>query len=68
MPKDKKVRETEAEAIAFVVCHGVSLDVNTASSDYIQFYKGRTALKKSEKKWLFDICARLRQIFHEKIP
>jgi hypothetical protein len=40
MPKDKKVRETEAEAVAFVVCHGVGLDTNSASSDYIQLYNG----------------------------
>jgi antirestriction protein ArdC len=40
MSKDKKVRETEAEAVAFVVCHGIGLDVNTASSDYIQLYNG----------------------------
>lgn len=40
MPKDKKVRETEAEAVAFVVCHGIGLDTNTASSDYIQLYNG----------------------------
>ena len=39
-PKDKKLRETEAEAVAFVVCHGIGLDVNTASSDYIQLYNG----------------------------
>ena len=32
------VRETEAAAVAFVVCHGIDLDVNTASSDYIQLY------------------------------
>ena len=40
MPKDKKVRETEAEAVAFVVCHGIGLDTNSASSDYIQLYNG----------------------------
>lgn len=40
MPKEKKVRETEAEAVAFVVCHGIGLDVNTTSSDYIQLYNG----------------------------
>jgi len=28
-PKDKKVRETEAEAVAFVVCHGIGLDTNS---------------------------------------
>jgi len=40
MPKDKKVRETEAEAVAFVVCNGIGLDTNSASSDYIQLYNG----------------------------
>ena len=40
MPKDKKVRETEAEAVAFVVCNGIGLDTNSASSDYIQLYDG----------------------------
>jgi len=39
-PKDKTVREAEAEAVAFVVCHGIGLDTNTASSDYIQLYDG----------------------------
>jgi antirestriction protein ArdC len=39
-PKDKTVREAEAEAVAFVVCHGIGLDTNTASSDYIQLYNG----------------------------
>jgi len=39
-PADKTVRETEAEAVAYVVCQGIGLDVNTASSDYIQLYNG----------------------------
>ena len=30
------VRETEAEAVAFVVCSAIGLDTNTSSSDYIQ--------------------------------
>ncbi len=36
----KKVRETEAEAVAFVVCHAIGLDTGTAASDYIQLYRG----------------------------
>jgi hypothetical protein len=35
-PKEETVREAEAEAVAYVVCQGIGLDVNTASSDYIQ--------------------------------
>jgi antirestriction protein ArdC len=34
------VRETEAEAVAFVVCHAIGLDTNTAASDYISLYQG----------------------------
>ena len=36
----KTVRETEAEAVAFVVCEAVGLESSTASSDYIQLYRG----------------------------
>ncbi len=41
-PESRTVRETEAEAVAFVVCHAVGLDTNTAASDYIQLYQGTT--------------------------
>ena len=37
---DKKVRETEAEAVAFVVCQGIGLETSSASSDYIQLHQG----------------------------
>ena len=48
MPKEKKIRETEAEAVAFVICNGIGLDTNSASSDYIQLYNGdRETLMKS---------------------
>lgn len=39
----KIVRETEAEAVAFVVCHAIGLDTNTAASDYIRLYSGDKA-------------------------
>ena len=38
------VRETEAEAVAFIVGQAVGLEMGTASSDYIQMYKGNAAL------------------------
>src|SRR6202171_5594068 len=40
----KVVRETEAEAIAFVVGKAVGLDTGTASADYIQLYHGNASL------------------------
>lgn len=40
--------ELEAEAVAYVVCHAAGLDTSTASSDYIQLYRGdREALESS---------------------
>ncbi|MFZ2874271.1 MAG: ArdC family protein [Phycisphaerales bacterium] len=36
----KTVRETEAEAVAFVVSAAIGLDTGTAASDYIQLYNG----------------------------
>lgn len=36
----KTVKETEAEAVAYVVSRAVGLEVGTASSDYIQLYRG----------------------------
>ena len=40
----KVVRETEAEAIAFVVGKTVGLEVGTASADYIALYHGNASL------------------------
>jgi hypothetical protein len=40
----KTVRETEAEAIAFVVCESFGLETGSASSDYIQLYHGNAKL------------------------
>jgi len=36
----KCVRETEAEAVAFVVSQSIGLNTNSASSDYVKLYNG----------------------------
>ena len=38
--RGKTVRETEAEAAAFVVCQAVGLDARDSASDYIHLYQG----------------------------
>jgi hypothetical protein len=40
----KQVRETEAEAVAFVVCQSLGLQTGSASSDYIQLWHGDAKL------------------------
>jgi len=37
---DHVIRETEAEAVAFVVSSAIGLDPGTSSSDYIQLHSG----------------------------
>jgi hypothetical protein len=36
----KRQRQTEAEAVAFVVCHAIGLETGTACQNYIQLYQG----------------------------
>jgi hypothetical protein len=38
------IRESEAEAVAYVVCSAIGLDMTTASSDYILLHAGDTAV------------------------
>jgi antirestriction protein ArdC len=40
----KTIRETEAEAVAHVVCQALGLTTGTASADYIQLYRGDAKL------------------------
>jgi N-terminal domain of anti-restriction factor ArdC len=40
----KRIRETEAEAVAFVVCQAVGLETGTASADYISLWNGDAAV------------------------
>jgi antirestriction protein ArdC len=40
----KRIRETEAEAVAFVVCNAIGLETGTASADYIGLYAGDAKL------------------------
>lgn len=40
----KTIRETEAEAVAHVVCQALGLSTGTAAADYIQLYRGDAKL------------------------
>jgi hypothetical protein len=40
----KRIRETEEEAVAFVVCNAIGLETGTASADYIGLYAGEAKL------------------------
>jgi antirestriction protein ArdC len=40
----RRIRETEAEATAFVVCQAIGLDNGSAATDYIQLWNGNAQL------------------------
>jgi hypothetical protein len=40
----KTVRETEAEAVAYVVCQAIGLETGSAATDYIQLHRGDSKL------------------------
>lgn len=43
-PASKTVRETEAEAVAFVICQAIGLQTGNACSDYIRIWSGDKAV------------------------
>jgi antirestriction protein ArdC len=51
---NRTVRETEAEAVAFVVNQAIGMESGTASSDYIQLYQGK-------KETLIESLGRIQQ-------
>ena len=53
----KKVRETEAEAVAFVVSNAIGLTSQSRSSDYIQLYNGDTETLRESMHFIQDTAA-----------
>jgi len=53
-PSSRTVRETEAEAVAFVVCQAIGLEAVNAAADYIKLYQG-------SKETLLESLQRIRQ-------
>ncbi len=64
-PPSRLVRETQAEAVAFVVCRGVGLETNTAAADYIALYNGD---KKTLAESLSVIQETSAKILNELLP
>ena len=55
----KTIRETEAEAVAFVVCHAIGLDTNTAAVDYIKLYNGDPATLSASLQFIQSTAAEI---------
>src|SRR5712691_5405152 len=55
----KRTRETEAEAVAFVVCHAIGLETGSASQDYIQLYEGDSKLLTESLEYIQQTATRI---------
>lgn len=55
----KTIRETEAEAVAFVVCQAIGLDTNTAAVDYIKLYNGDRATLSASLQFIQSTAAEI---------
>jgi antirestriction protein ArdC len=55
----KRSRETEAEAVAFVVCQAIGLETGSAAQDYIQLYEGDAKLLSESLEHIQQTSARI---------
>ncbi len=53
------IRETEAEAVAFVVASAIGLDTSTSSSDYIQLHSGDKATLAESLGYVQQVAAEI---------
>lgn len=60
----KKTRETEAEAVAFVVASAVGLDARTHASDYIQLYNGDVETLQESMHFIQQTAAHIVEQLH----
>jgi antirestriction protein ArdC len=55
----RKVRETEAEAVAFIVCRACGIDSTVRSADYIQLYRGVPATLQASLTYLHQAAGEI---------
>jgi antirestriction protein ArdC len=55
------IRETEAEAVAFVVCSAIGLDTSSSCSDYIQLHAGDKATLAESLAFIQQTASRILQ-------
>jgi len=55
----KTIRETEAEAVAFVVCQAVGLETGSVAQDYIQLHRGDAKLLLESLNYIRLVAGRI---------
>lgn len=61
----KKIRETEAEAVAFVVAQAIGLDAKDHASDYIQLYNGDAETLQESMEFIQRTATQIIQALHD---
>jgi|HubBroStandDraft_6_1064221.scaffolds.fasta_scaffold93373_2 antirestriction protein ArdC len=64
---NKRIRETEAESVAYVVCSAVGLDPGTGSRDYIGLYGGDSDLLLASLQYVQATASRILEAL-EAVP
>jgi hypothetical protein len=55
----KRIRETEAESVAFVVCSAIGLETGTAAADYVGLYGGDSKLLLESLQYIQQTASRI---------
>lgn len=64
---NKMVRETEADAVGFVVARAIGLDACSHTSDYIQLYNGDTETLAESMHFIQSAAARIIEVLHHDV-
>lgn len=62
----KRIRETEAESVAFVVCSAIGLDTGTAAQDYVGLYGGDSNLLLQSLEYIQTTASRILEAIESK--
>jgi hypothetical protein len=55
----KRIRETEAESVAYVVCSAIGLETGTAAQDYVGLYGGDSKLLLESLQYIQQVANRI---------
>jgi len=56
---DKRIRETEAESVAYVVCQAIGLETGTAAQDYLGLYGGDSKVLLESLEYVQQTASRI---------
>ncbi len=63
---NKRVRETEAESVAYVVCSAIGLETGTAAQDYLGLYGGDSKLLLESLEYVQATASRILDAIEER--